>query len=84
LTVTCGKAKVGAAVMVGVSVMVGVRVIVGVNVIVEVNVASGVGVNVGVDVSVGGRGVGVIACKGRLQARINKTNTSNGKTLFFI
>jgi hypothetical protein len=43
-----------------------------------------VGVNAVVDVSVGGSGVGVIACKGRLQARINNTNTSNGKTLFFI
>ena len=84
LTVTFGKAKVGVAEMVGVRVMVGVNVIVEVSVAAAVNVASGVDVNAGVDVSVGGSGVGVIACKGRLQARVNKTNTSNRKMLFFI
>ena len=83
-TVTVGKAKVGVAVMVGVNVMVGVRVMLEVSVIVEVNVASGVEVKRGVCVSVGGNGVGVITCKGRLQAKTARVDINVARYLFFI
>ena len=51
---------------------------------VDVNVASGVEVKRGVCVSVGGSGVGVITCKGRLQAKADRTKTIDIRALLLI
>jgi hypothetical protein len=81
-----GNENVGVAVIVGVDVIVGVNVTVGVSVgpVVGVLVASGVEVKIGELVSVGGRGVGVIAWDGKLQASIASMETRRARYLFFI